>query len=102
MHVFVMINNVKADKCRCECKYLIDKGRCSNGFIWHLYGIQCHKSCSFGENLDYTNFKCKKRLIDILVLPCKDEVLNITETSLVDKRATCKKKKIIALFKLFH
>ena len=22
------------DKCRCECKELIDKGRCNKGFIW--------------------------------------------------------------------
>ena len=23
------------DKCRCECKELIDKGRCDKGFIWN-------------------------------------------------------------------
>ena len=23
------------DKCRCECKELIEKGRCDNGFIWN-------------------------------------------------------------------
>ena len=23
-----------SDKCRCECKELIDKSRCDDGFIW--------------------------------------------------------------------
>ena len=23
------------DKCRCECKELIDKGTCDKGFIWN-------------------------------------------------------------------
>ena len=34
------------DKCRCECKELIDKGRCDNGFIWNpsICECECDKS----------------------------------------------------------
>ena len=42
------------DKCRCECKELIDKGVCHKGFIWNLinYECECDKFCSIGEYLD--------------------------------------------------
>ena len=29
------------DKCRCECKKLIDKGRCDKGFIWNPNNCDC-------------------------------------------------------------
>ena len=29
------------DKCRCECKELIDKGRCDTEFIWNLSSFVC-------------------------------------------------------------
>ena len=29
------------DKCRCECKELIDKGSCDKGFIWNLSICDC-------------------------------------------------------------
>ena len=29
------------DKCRCECKELIDKGICDKGFIWNLSICEC-------------------------------------------------------------
>ena len=34
------------DKCRCECKELIDKGRYDNGFIWNhsICECECGKS----------------------------------------------------------
>ena len=43
------------DKCRCECKELIDKGICDEGFIGNLGNCQCkcYKSCDFREYLDY-------------------------------------------------
>ena len=28
-------NRCSKDKCRCECKELIDKGICDKGFIWN-------------------------------------------------------------------
>ena len=49
------------DKCRCECKELIDKGRCGKGFIWNPSNsdCECHKSCDAGEHLDHKNCKCR-------------------------------------------
>ena len=29
------------DKCRCECKELIDKGVCDKGFIWNPSNCEC-------------------------------------------------------------
>ena len=57
------------DKCVCECKELINKGICDKGFIWNPSNCECEcdKSCNVGEYLDYANFKCRKRLIDMLV-----------------------------------
>ena len=54
------------DKCRSECKELIDKGKCSNGFIWNLCTSECKcdKSCDVSEYLDYLNCKCKGWLIN--------------------------------------
>ena len=70
------------DKFRCECKELIGKGVCDKGYIWNPSNCkcECHKSCDFGEYLDYENCKCRKRLVDKLVEQCND---NIEETSLV-------------------
>ena len=54
------------DKCRCECKELIDKGVCSKGFIWNPSNCKCKcdKSCDIGEYLDYSDCKCRKKLVD--------------------------------------
>ena len=59
------------DKCRCECKELIDKGVCDKGFIWNPSNCECEcdKSCDFSmsiqtmnhEYLDYEYCKCKKK-----------------------------------------
>ena len=43
------------DKCRFECKELIDKGVYDKGFIWN--------PCSIGEYLDYSNCRCRKKLV---------------------------------------
>ena len=42
------------DKCRCECKELIDKGVCDKGLIWNPSNCDCEcvKACDFGEYLD--------------------------------------------------
>ena len=72
------------DKCRCECKKLGDKGVCDKGFIWNPSNCRCEcdKSCDIGEYLDYSNCKCRKKLVDSLVEECTK---NINETSLVKK-----------------
>ena len=62
MQVFVIINNVGINKCRCKCKELIDKGLCNKEFIWNPSNCECEcdKACDFGEYLDYENCMCKK------------------------------------------
>ena len=77
-----IIGNIKQrrneDKCRCECKELIDKDECNKGFIWNSSNCECEcdKSCSIGEYLDYSNCKCRKKLLDPLVEECT-EINNI-------------------------
>ena len=72
------------DKCRCECKELIDKGVCSKGVIQIPSNSEseCDKSCDIGEYLDYSNCKCRKKLADSLIEECTE---NIDETKLVKK-----------------
>ena len=64
------------DKCRCEYKELIDKGVCDKAFIWNASNCQCEcdKTCDVGENLDYENCKCRKKLFDKLVEECAEKV----------------------------
>ena len=64
------------DKCRCECKELIDKGICDKGFIWNPSNCdyKCDKSCDIDEYLDYKNCKSRKRLIDVLVEECSENI----------------------------
>ena len=42
------------DKCRFECKELIDKGVCDRGYICNPsnFECECNKSCDVGEYLD--------------------------------------------------
>ena len=42
------------NKCRCECKELIDKGICNKGFIWNPSNCECEcdKNCDIDEYLD--------------------------------------------------
>ena len=57
------------DKCRYECKELVDKGRCDKGFIWNPSNCECEcdKSCDVRDYLDYENCKCRKKLVNKLV-----------------------------------
>ena len=48
----------------------------------------CNKACKTDKYLGITNCSCKKRLFGKLVLKREDEILNTTETSLVDKKVT--------------
>ena len=75
----VFVNNKQRqnnDKCRCECKELIDNGRCDKEFIWNPSNCECEcdKLCDVGEYLDYKNCKCRKRLIDKLVEECSENI----------------------------
>ena len=64
------------NKCRYECKELIDKGVCDKGFIWNPSNCECecNKSCNIGEYLDYSNCKCRKKLVDKLVDECTETI----------------------------
>ena len=71
------------DKCRCECKELIDKSVYEKGYAWNPSNCQCEcdKSCDVGEYLDYENCKCRKRLVDKLVEECNE---NFDKVKLAD------------------
>ena len=64
------------DKCRSECKELIDKGVCDKGFIWNPSNCECEfdKSCDIGEYLDYKNCKYRKKKIDKLTEECSENI----------------------------
>ena len=64
------------DKCWCECKELFDKGVCDKEFIWNDSNceLECDKSCDIGEYLDYSNHKCRKKLVDKLVEECTGNI----------------------------
>ena len=73
------------DKYRCECKQLINKEVCDKGFIWNPSNSECEcdKSCNIGQYLDYSDCKCKKKLIDPLIEECTEnndeaKLVNIT------------------------
>ena len=80
------------DKCRCDCKKLIDKkGVYDKSYIWNPSNCecQCDKSCNIGQYLDYSDCKCKKKLIDPLIEECTE---NDDETKLVKITLTGNKK----------
>ena len=62
---------------------MIDKGVYDKEFILSPSNCEgeCDKSCSIGEYLDYSNWKCGKKLVDPLVEECTE---NIDETNLVN------------------
>ena len=62
------------NKCRCECKELIDLGICDKGFIWNPSNCECDKSCDIGEYLDYENCKRRKKIIDKLIDECTETI----------------------------
>ena len=64
------------NECRCECKKLIDKRVCDKGFIWNPSNCECecNKSCNIVEYLDYSNCKCRKKLIDPLIEECTENI----------------------------
>ena len=62
------------NKCRCECKKLIDKRIYDKGFICNPSNCECEcdKNCVFSEYLDYEN--CRKKLVDKLIDECTKTV----------------------------
>ena len=88
----------------CECKELIDKGVCDKEFIWNPSNCKCEcdKSCNIGEYLDYSNYKCRKILVDKLIEECTE---NIDEIKINSKNEHEKKysfcRVYIVLFSIF-
>ena len=60
----------------CEYNKFVDKGVCNKGFIWNPsnYECGCDKSCDIREYLDYSNYKCRKKIIDELVEECTESI----------------------------
>ena len=84
------------DKCRCECKELVNKGICDKGFIWNPSNCkcECNKSCDIGEHLDYKNSVCRNSIVDKLVEECtvidRNNIYNETlDTTSSDDCASC-------------
>ena len=82
------------DKCRCESKELIDKGVCDKGFIFNSSNCKCkcYKLCNTSQYLDYSDCKCKKKIIDLIVEECieydnddQTKIVNITFTETDNK-----------------
>ena len=64
------------DKCKCECKELSEKGVCDKWSILNPSNCECEcdKSYDVGEYLDYENCKCRKKLVDKLVVECTENI----------------------------
>ena len=56
---------------------------CDKGYIWNPSNCECEcdESCSTGKYLDYSDCKCRKKLVDPLV---EEYTKNIDETKLVN------------------
>ena len=67
----------------CECEKLIDKGVCDTGFIRNPSNCECEcdNSCDIGEYLDYSNRKCRKKLVDKLIEECTENINEAEITS---------------------
>ena len=77
MSLFVMIKQRWSEnKCRCECKGLIDKGVCDKGFTWNPSNCEseCDKSCNISEYLDYKNCTRKRKLVNKLTDECTETI----------------------------
>ena len=75
------------ENCRCEFIELIDKVVWDIGFIFNPSNCECEcdKSCNISQYLDYSDCKCKKKLIDPLFEECTEiddetKLVNITLT----------------------
>ena len=55
---------------------MIDKSVWDKGFIWNPSNCECEcdKSYNIGEYLDYSNCKCRKKLVDKLIDECNETI----------------------------
>ena len=65
---------------------MIDKDVCDKGFTWNPSNCECecNKSCDVEEYLDFSNCKCRKKLVGKLVEDCTKNIdqVEITEITL--------------------
>ena len=86
----------------CECKKLIDKGLCDKGFIQNPSNCECEcdKSYDVCDYLDYSNCKCKQKLVDRLTEECTESIYEAEVTS--ENEDKCSFSTLyIALFSIF-
>ena len=88
----------------CESEELVDKGICNKGFIWNARNCKCEcdKSCDIGQYLDYSNCKCREKLIDKLIEECTRNIDEVEITGITqdeNKYSSCTI--YIALFSIF-
>ena len=69
---------------------MIDKGICDKAFIWNP--SNCDILCDVGEYLDFSNCKCRKKLVDKLAEECTKNIdeVKIAERALFERRNECK------------
>ena len=82
------------NKCRCECKELIDKGVYDKGFVWNPSNCECEcdKACDVAEYLDYEKCKCRKKLVAPLIEECTEiaEEVKLAKITLVENENSYK------------
>ena len=72
----------------CECKKSNGWTSYRDDYMWNpsTCKCECNKAWKIDEYLDPKNSSGKKRLFGKLVLVCEDDIVNTTETSLVEKK----------------
>ena len=93
------------NKCRCECKELIDNGVWDKEYAWDPSNCEseCNKSYDFSEYLDYKSCKCKKRLVNKLVEECNETIdeVKLTKITLAENEKSYKSNSSILYIVLF-
>ena len=81
------------DECQWECKELDDCSLCKDKYMWNpsTSDRECNKVCKIDLNFQIHIYilkivPVKKCLFGKLVLACEDEILNTTETALVENK----------------
>ena len=70
-----------------------DQGSCKNDYMWNhsTCDCECNNTCKIDEYSDIQKCSCEKHLLGKLVLGYDNEILNTTETLLIDKKAAYSK-----------
>ena len=89
--------NWNDDERRWECKELDYCSSCKLDYTWNPNTpyCECNKACKIDEYCGIRNCSCKKHRTGKSVLEWEDEILNITEILLNDKKVACAKNNCI-------